>query len=424
MRIGIVIGRIGGIDGVALETEKWIEVLRRMGHHVSVLTGELEAPCEGACILPELAFSHPNTIREQDDAFLVQEADETELLDRLERQADHIETGIRRWLDEQGIELLLTENSSTLPCHLTMGMALRRVIEQTGIPAIAHDHDFHWERGDRYATRYAGIRAIVEECFPPDLPNLSHVVINSYCQSSLLRERNMQSLLIPNVMDFEDGFGRRDDFNRRLVGELGFDDDDILLFQITRIVRRKGIETAIDLIDRLDDPRMQLIVTGHATDDWRHNYLGELKERAARLGRSDQVLFASDRFANVRGCTAEGSTVYSLSDAYARATAMTYFSTYEGFGNAFVEALVAKVPIFVNNYKPVYWPDIGSRGFKTVQIEDGVLTDEAVEHIRTVLTDADLRREVGEYNFELGAKFFSYEVLEESLQHLLAQHRI
>ena len=37
MNIGIIIGRIGGVDGVALETEKWIDVLKAMGHQVSTL---------------------------------------------------------------------------------------------------------------------------------------------------------------------------------------------------------------------------------------------------------------------------------------------------------------------------------------------------------------------------------------------------
>ena len=36
MKIGIIIGRIGGVDGVALETEKWIMVLERLGHEVYV----------------------------------------------------------------------------------------------------------------------------------------------------------------------------------------------------------------------------------------------------------------------------------------------------------------------------------------------------------------------------------------------------
>ncbi len=419
MRTGIVIGRIGGIDGVALETEKWIHVLRGLGHEVFVLTGELEAPCEGATVLPELAFSHPDTDREQYDAFFVQDAVEADLLEWLERGADFIEGQVLRWIDEAGIELLITQNCTVLPCHLRMGMAMKRVIERTGIPTIAHDHDFYWERGDRYKTRYPGVRAIIDECFPPDLPNLSHVVINSYCQESLRRERNMHATVIPNVMDFDTPYGERDGFNRNLPIDLGHGRHDIFLFQITRIVRRKGIETAIELIDRLDDPRFKLIITGNATDDHLEGYLRELEKRAERLPNPNQVQFAGNRFANVRVRANGSRPVYSLSDGYAHAHAATYFSRYEGFGNAFVEALAARVPIFVNNYKPVYWPDIGSKGFKTVQIEDNNLTDDAVERIREILTNEDLRREIGEYNFELGRKHFSYQVLTDLLEPLV-----
>ena len=42
MRIGIIIGRIGGVDGVALETMKWIDVLKKMGHKVFLISGEFE----------------------------------------------------------------------------------------------------------------------------------------------------------------------------------------------------------------------------------------------------------------------------------------------------------------------------------------------------------------------------------------------
>ncbi len=51
MRIGIIIGRIGGVDGVALETLKWMEVLKRMGHEVLVMYGEFEG-------LEEIKFRH------------------------------------------------------------------------------------------------------------------------------------------------------------------------------------------------------------------------------------------------------------------------------------------------------------------------------------------------------------------------------
>ena len=111
--------------------------------------------------------------------------------------------------------------------------------------------------------------------------------------------------------------------------------------------------------------------------------------------------------------------MYSLSDAYSQARACTYFSTYEGFGNAFVEAVLAKRPIFVNNYKPVYWPDIGSKGFKAVMIENNVLTDQAVKDMREVIFNEKLNKEIAEFNFALGKKLFSYDTLEEKLQELI-----
>ncbi len=419
MRIGIVIGRIGGIDGVALETEKWIAVLRRLDHDVLVLAGELEGPCLGATTLPEMAFSHPATLREQEDAFFVQDADESELLARLQRDSGHIERGVLDWLEQEQIDLLITQNSTSLPCHLTMGMALKRVIEGTGIPTIAHDHDFHWERGDRYKTRFEGVQNIIDECFPPNLPNLTHVVINTHCRESLGVERGIAAHVVPNVMDFNDGFGTVDEFNVDLRSDLGFDAADVLLFQVTRIVRRKGIETAIELVERLDDPRVKLIVTGHATDDHNREYLSELQDRAAALPRPEQVRFMGHRFGNERIVANGSPAVYSLSDGYAHAHGCTYFSRYEGFGNAFVEAVAARVPIFVNNYEPVYWPDIGSLGFKTVQIEDGVLTDAAVEEISHVLGDPDRQAEMADHNFELGRRHFSFEVLSDLLDPLL-----
>lgn len=41
MKIGIIIGRYGDIDGVSLETQKWVDVLQKMGHQIFILTGRL-----------------------------------------------------------------------------------------------------------------------------------------------------------------------------------------------------------------------------------------------------------------------------------------------------------------------------------------------------------------------------------------------
>lgn len=421
MRIGFVIGRIGGVDGVALETEKWIRVLDRMGHSPVVLTGELEAPLPNVTLLPELAFSHPDCVWGQEMAFFEQTEDERILAARLEREAAHIEEGIRAWIRDEQIEALVIQNASCLPCHITMGMALRRVMEDTEIPSIAHDHDFAWERGERYQSGYECVQNIIASCFPPRLPNLEHAVINSYSKELLARRFCIDAILVPNVMDFEEPFGGRDDYNRELSRALACDPDDILLFQVTRVVRRKGIESAIELVHRLANPRVKLVLTGPSTDDRNGAYGHSLEQLAGRLGIENRVLFAGSRFSNVRGQSNTNEPVFSLSDAYAAATACTYFSSYEGFGNAFVEAVVARKPIFVNNYKPVYWPDIGSKGFRTVQIEDNRLTKDRVAAIGSLLDHPDQLASIGDHNHELGRQHFSFDVLERHLAELLGR---
>ena len=417
--IGVVIGRIGGADGVALETEKWIAVLERMGHQVQVLTGALEGDIANTAILPELAFDHPSTVWEQNVAFFGAATDE-DPGPIIRENVLAIAKGIHKWLDERGIEILISENASSLPCHLQMGLAIKTVCEQCKIPTVTHDHDFAWERGDRYKTPYSSVQKIIDETFPLRLPTVRHAVINQAAKKTLFDRFGVDSVVVPNVMDFQIPFAQRDEYNASLRADFGLDDDDILLMQVTRIVRRKGIETAIHLVHALADPRVKLILTGLATDDHNEEYLGELKALTAKLGLDGQVLFFGERFANQRALTKDGRKIYSLEDAYAHATACTYFSTYEGFGNAFVEAVLARRPIFVNRYEPVYWPDIGSKGFDTVMIENSELTSEAIAEMRAVIFDPERQTRMAEQNYSLGAKYFSYEALEKCLSKLFS----
>ncbi|MBJ80353.1 MAG: hypothetical protein CMH60_03460 [Myxococcales bacterium] len=419
MRIGVIIGRIGGIDGVALETEKWLLLLKKLGHDIHILTGNLEAKLPYSVeLLPELDFHHPDTISEQEDAFYRPRGSEQKLFDRLQGQTQRIEHEMLTWLVRHRIDVILVQNASALPCHLRMGWAIKNILEHTGIPCVSHEHDYFWERGDRYKTPYKSIRKLIKECFPVDLPNVEHVVINSAGQKQILKRYGMGSRVVPNVMDFSKPFARPDRYNGQLRRELRLSDDDILLFQITRIVRRKGIETAIDLVHRLDDPRFKLLVTGTSKDDDNRAYFKSLEAQVKRLKLAKQVRFVGNRFANVRALNNRKKPLFSLSDAYAQAQACTYFSTYEGFGNAFVEAVLARRPIFVNNYKPVYWPDIGSKGFEAVMLNNSRLTQNNVTQIANVLVDSRMQKEIAEHNFKLGKKHFSFEVLRDHLVEL------
>ena len=421
MRIGIIIGRIGGVDGVALETEKWIEVLQKMGHKIFILSGQFEERHMDQVVeshVPEMSFFSPESFWSQKKAFFYPETNPSELIEHINLYSKVIYKKILEWISTQKIDLIISENGSALPSHLEMGLAINNAVKKSGVPTITHDHDFAWERDDRYISPHQAINDYVESVFPMRLHNV-HAVINSHAQKTLKKRFNRDSVNVPNVMDFEVSFGKKTEHNENIFQTLGYNKDDILLFQITRIVPRKGIEVAIELVHRLEDNKIKLVITGNYADDEGSKYYNELVNQIHDLKLGDRVRFAYHCFHN-KGLTASpGEHFYSLSDAYAQARACTYFSTYEGFGNAFVEAILARVPIFVNNYEPVYWPDIGSKGFRATMLEGNVLTDQALGEIKEVIYNDKLNREITEHNYQLGKKLFSYSILLKKLEELI-----
>jgi glycosyltransferase involved in cell wall biosynthesis len=367
-----------------------------------------------------MSFFSPESFWSQKKAFFYPETDPQELIEHLNLYSKVIYKKILIWLREKRIELLISENASALPSHLEMGLAINKAVHKSGIPTITHDHDFAWERGDRYISPHREINEFVSEVFPLRAPNSVHAVINTHALHTLRENYGRDAVNVPNVMDFNRPFGVRNQKNEKLAEYMGYSNNDILLFQITRIVRRKGIETAIRLIHELHDTNVKLVITGNYADDAGSAYYNELVNLIHELHLGEQVSFAYHLFHNRGLSNRNGEVRFSLSDAYSRATACTYFSTYEGFGNAFVEAVLAKRPVFVNNYRPVFMPDIGSKGFRTVMIENGNLTQDAVESISRIIHDPALAEEIAQHNFELGRKYFSYDTLREKLEELIS----
>ena len=97
---------------------------------------------------------------------------------------------------------------------------------------------------------------------------------------------------------------------------------------------------------------------------------------------------------------------------------MTYPSNFEGFGNAFLEAVYYKKPIVVNTYS-IYSFDIKPKGFQVIEI-DGYVTEKAVNDTREIMEDPSLRETIVEDNYEKGKRFYSYAHLHQKLRGLLS----
>jgi glycosyltransferase involved in cell wall biosynthesis len=408
-RIGFVSTRFAGTDGVSLESRKWALVLERLGHACYYFAGESDRPTERSRIVPIAHFLHSD-IREISDAAFSRRTRSRALTQQINALVARLKSELYTFAREFELELLVTENALTLPLNIPLGLAITEFIAETGLPVIAHHHDFVWERR-RFLV--SGMWDYLAMAFPPHLPSIRHVVINSLAAEQLGIRRHIFSMLIPNVMDFENPPAPPDAYASDLRAALGVATDERLVLQPTRVVPRKGIEHAIELVSRLG-LNARLIIS-HASGDEGDEYEQHVRVYAQLHGV--RTNFVNDIIAPERGRTADGRKVYSLGDAYSQADLVTYPSNLEGFGNAFLEAIYYQRPIVVNNYS-VYNVDIKPKDFTVIEF-DGYVTARTVEEARHVLENPRLAAERASHNYDIARRYYSLAMLKRRLETLL-----
>ena len=409
-RIGFVSTRFSGTDGVSLETEKWAQVLENLGHSCFYFAGSSDRPAERNRVTPEALFTHPE-VRAIYDIALTQRIRPPEITRLILQIKDHLKDEIASFIKDFGIELLIPQNALAIPMNIPLGLALTEYIAETGFPTIAHHHDFFWERR-RYLVNC--MADYLQMAFPPILPSIQHVTISSLAAKQLSLRTGLSSMVIPNVMDFATPPAAPDEYAQDLRDALGVEAEEKLFLQPTRVVQRKGIEHAIELTRRLG--LQARLVVSHASGDERDDYEQRVRDYARLL--EVRVNFVSDIIQHQRGQTVDGRKIYALGDVFLQADLVTYPSSIEGFGNAFLEAIYFRRPVVVNNYS-IYDLDIKPKGFQVIEFV-GYITGETVRQTRELLDNPQLVDQMVEHNFELGKKYYSYAVLERHLQTLLA----
>jgi glycosyltransferase involved in cell wall biosynthesis len=409
--IGFISTRFQGTDGVSLETEKWAEVLGRMGYECYYFSGLSDRDPGRTMTVPEAHFEDPIIKKIEENCFKVyrRTSETTGVIHSIRR---HLKSSIYKFVKKFNINLLIAENCLAIPMNIPLGLALTEFIAETGIPTIAHHHDFYWERPRFFVN---AVQDLIGMAFPPSLRSIQHVVINSQADRELSYRTGLSPVVIPNVLDFKRKPPSINHYNNDVRKSFEINDEDFFILQPTRVVARKGIEHTIEVVSRLKNPRAKLVIT-HSTGDEGDAYEKRIRSYAEHLGV--QLIIKPEIIGDKRGRTSDGRKVYTLWDVYPHADLITYPSTYEGFGNAFIEAIYFKKPILVNQYS-AYIMDIKPYGFKAIEMA-GWVTNEVIEEISNlVLQDKEAYVEQAERNFALASRFFSYEVLKRKLRSIL-----
>lgn len=408
--IGFISTRFAGTDGVTMEAGKWVHVLRQSGHQCYWFAGSLDRSPDRSFLVPEAFFLHEQN-QWVNERILGRRGREPSVTQKIHELKLLIKASLEKFIRKFSIDMLVCENALTIPMHVSLGLALTELIAESQIPTLAHHHDFYWER-----TRFSvnAVQDYLRMSFPPNLPNMEHVVINSSAQEELALRTGISSVIIPNVLDFETPPEPDQKAYVDVRGFLELDPSDIMILQPTRVVQRKGIEHAIELVRRLDDPRGKLVVSHEAGDEG-FEYAEWLKEDA--LSQGVDIRFIQTKVADPFNEVVNREEALSLWDIYPHADFITYPSLYEGFGNAFLEAVYFSKPILINRYS-IFVRDIEPKGFDLVTM-DGYLDRKTVEKVREVLNSPQRLEDMVATNYAIARRYYSYATLRRSLNSIL-----
>lgn len=431
-KILIVHFRVGRTDGVSIEIAAWKEILESAGAAVKLCSGPVNHGAD--FVISNLEQQLNPSIFELDEAAFGKAArlkTEQDFVEALKREREIIVKEFSAILDQYRPDHIIISNIFSVGEHIAAAGAFARVLDEKKIPTIGVHHDFYWE-GNRYKNpAFPAVEKELEEYFPPISPWLTHCCINSIAKEELKKRKGVDAAIVYDTIDFDQPlFGS--DRSRELRHGCSPDDNDIIVLQATRIVRRKNIEIAVDLVKRLADRiekadptklydgrlfnpaknKVVLVLAGYP-EKRDEKYKDNIFEYAKQLGVNLCYL------GNLINDPA-GEKRYSLLDSYPIADIITYPSEYEGFGNQFLEAVLAKKPVVVFEY-PVFKIDIAPKGFGYISLGDVIESREvlvkvpedalerAAKQAWEILTNKERYLQLVEKNFELGKKHFSYE---------------
>ena len=409
--VGFLSTRIAGTDGVSLEIKKWVAVLERNNYDCFYFAGLCDFDGRKCLLVDEAHFEHPE-IEEISRVSFGTRTRHRAISRTIRCLADYLKDKIYNFTQQFEIDLIIVENALAIPMNIPLGVALTEFIAETGFPTIAHHHDFFWER-DRFLVNC--VDDYLTSAFPPNLPSIQHVVINSLAGRQLSYRKGVSNVTIPNVYDYALPDPPDNEHCEDIRNQIGLDEDDLFVLQPTRVGSRKRIEQAIYIVFRLE-LKNPILVISHASGDEGDLYYKQIMEYASHFGVK---VVSIDHLVGSQREAKQGQKLYTIGEVYRCADLVTYPSDYEGFGNAFLEAVYYRKPIVVNRYS-IYVVDIEPKGFDVISFK-GMVSNHTIRQIQTLGVDSGRVQQMVEHNYRLALRHYSYEVLEANLLSLIRQ---
>jgi glycosyltransferase involved in cell wall biosynthesis len=163
--------------------------------------------------------------------------------------------------------------------------------------------------------------------------------------------------VIPNGVSVEE-YLKIDEITKQLMKRLGLSFNDYIIVTPVRILPRKNIELALNVIHKLihitgEKRKIRLLITGPpGTDPVSVAYENKLKEIIKARKIEENVIFCHNLISFKRHFINNRIVKWSVADVYNIADLVFIPSKEEGFGLPVIEAGAARRPVFCSRIPP------------------------------------------------------------------------
>lgn len=194
VRIGFISTQFSGIDNLSVKASKWSDALETAGHDCFWFGGRLDRDPDASMVVPLAHPNHPG-IKSINARVFGKTGRDIETTEAIHRLRTLLKAKLHQFIARYRLDILVVANAVTVPMNIPLGLAITETLAETNIPTIAYHHDFNWGK-DRFTCN--GISDYLQMAFPPKLPNIEHVVINSASREEFAHRYGISSTVISN----------------------------------------------------------------------------------------------------------------------------------------------------------------------------------------------------------------------------------
>ena len=472
IRIGIIHSLIGKNDGVSIVID---QTVKAMSKHLKINIGNFFFLAAHSSPRFNAQTNEVFWHKSEEHKFILNNfnnSDESDLnkLDKLIHEtALYAKEVIKKWVDENHIDLIIAHNTSH-PYNFITAVGLGYYIEELRNQGIIWPklmvwwHDSYFERKifsnpnkviQKYLKYLPGTYVDSIAFINKQQIELGKKVFGQYNNQKLEKFFENRTTVVPNTSDIPWSWEHaenisseiisppQDSYNKSFFKDVGLEsevhnrgftiDDTVILLQHTRVVPRKKIELAIDLAFELEKKFIKngkkkcvaVIVSGHSGDE-QNKYLQDLHDHYAEVSKTNPdcnvvLIFGENIILSHRDIIVD-KKYYNFAEIPSIIASHgglgTYFSEVEGFGNNLLEMISMGLPVVINKYK-VYKDEIEQIGFALPAIENVQITKELIDSAYKLLTDIEYRNKIVYHNLRTLHENLDHKIIVDKLKPLI-----